>query len=287
MLPNFLIVGALRSGTTSLYNTLADHSSVYFPDLKEPRFFSSFTQKAKNGPGDRMIPFIESWETYKSLYKDTGAVKAVGDASVENLYLHNKVIPYIHKYLGDVKIIILLRNPYERAISAYKYLLMKGRELFTFKEALEKEKYRINNHYLPIWYYKSNGYYYNQIKSYQDSFSSVKIILFEDLLFEPQKTFSSILKFLEIDDMSDQNIFKIKNASGGNNIIYHFHAKSFLRYMNKTLSPKLRPYFLKLMNELINNYQDINLKQYLNGCYNEDIIKLEKLINRDLRNWLE
>ncbi|MFW6016987.1 MAG: sulfotransferase [bacterium] len=290
MFPNFLIVGAMRSGTTSLYNSLANHPSIYFPHLKEPRFFSSLINDlAKNGPGDKYIKFINSWESYKNLYNNAGGAIATGDASVENLYLHNQVIPKIHQYLGDVKIIIVLRNPYKRAVSAYKYLLMKGRETLTFNDALQEEGNRMKKKWLPIWYYKNNGFYYSQVKSYLNSFSNVKIILFEDLINKPNQTLNEVSHFLLDEHTYNLKDITVSNKSG-KDVFYSIYQKNnMLRIIYKTLPRNTRKYFIKYIGQYLSDQYDksIDLENPLNQCYNEDINKLMGLIERDLRPWLK
>lgn len=288
MLPNFLLVGALRSGTTSLYYSLKKHPSIYFPELKEPRFFSWLAKGKGNGPRDDNIPFINSWEAYKKLYLNTGMAEAIGDASVENLFFHNKVIPHIKHYLGDTKIIIILRNPYERAISSYRYMLMKGRETLPFKRALEQEEKRMKENWLPIWFYKNNGFYYNQVKSYLNSFSKVKILIFEDLLYRPEQTLKDIHSFLLPKSNLINNTFSKSNFSGIEGFCSFYQNHLLIRKVNQWMPQKMRKYYIQTLNVVLKDKQSYNhLINKLNKCYNNDIQKLMNLINRDLDPWLK
>ena len=114
MLPNFLIVGAAKSGTTSLYRYLQQHPDIFMSQKKEPKFFSSqFLKFPFVGPGDQNmeLSICKTFDKYESLFKYADNIKAVGEASADNLYYYTHAIPLIKKYLGNVKILIILRNP--------------------------------------------------------------------------------------------------------------------------------------------------------------------------------
>ena len=96
MLPNFLIAGATRSGTTSLYNYLKQHPKISFSEIKEPRYFSSYDLKLpQKGPGDHSVDnkLITNFQDYKTLYDGIDNI-CVGDASSEYLYHFSSVITY-------------------------------------------------------------------------------------------------------------------------------------------------------------------------------------------------
>jgi len=123
-LPNFLIVGAPKCGTTSLYYYLKQHPDIFMPTMKEPRFFLSETMNFPHqGIDDRRVDkmIIKNLDDYKKIYLEADQEKARGDASAGNLYFYKKVIPGIKAYLGDPKIIISLRNPLDRAFSNYTF----------------------------------------------------------------------------------------------------------------------------------------------------------------------
>jgi len=151
-LPNFLIVGAPKSGTTSLYYYLKEHPEIYMSKLKEPHFFS---KECKNlpfrGPKDESLGSTKymnlTWEDYQNLFKGAITYKAVGEASADYLYYFKCSIKNIKKYLGNPKIIIILRNPIERAFSAYLHMLRDGREYLSFREALHMEEERKKNNW--------------------------------------------------------------------------------------------------------------------------------------------
>jgi len=122
-LPNFLIVGAAKCGTTSLYYYLKQHPDVFMSEIKEPRFLSNRAANPGRGPGDDSIvqSGVRSFDDYLNLFKKSTGMKAVGEASADTLFLFERTIPAIQRYLDDPRIVIILRDPVKRAYSAYNY----------------------------------------------------------------------------------------------------------------------------------------------------------------------
>src|SRR5699024_143961 len=114
------------------------------------------------------------------------------------------------------KIIICLRNPVDRAYSAYWHLRNDERERLSFKDALNEEKVRIANNYEFIWHYKNAGLYYEQVKAYIDIFGreNVCIVLQEEISHNIQSTISYILEFLNLDEMNIETDNTKNNPSG-------------------------------------------------------------------------
>src|SRR5690554_1769397 len=161
-LPNFLIVGTAKSGTTSLVQYLKNHPKIFIPDIKEPRYFSYDLLKDNGykGPGDlenKKIA-IKDKDEYENCFKKVREdVIAIGEASVETSFYFEHTIPKIKNEIGDPKIIILLRDPVKRAISAYSHLIREGRETLSIEEAIKNERLRRDNGYEFIWSYVSSG----------------------------------------------------------------------------------------------------------------------------------
>ena len=293
MLPNFLIIGASKCGTTALYYYLKQHKDISFPTLKEPKYFSSIFQKFPHkGIGDESVDLyaIKTLKEYKKLFKKISNIR-VGEASPDTMYFYKNTIPRIKETLGDIPIIIMLRNPVERAFSAYMYLRRDSREKLSFREALEIEEHRLENNWDFIWAYKKAGLYHNQIKPFLENFSNVKIVLQEDLRSETYKTLNGIFSFLSVDNSFKPNISINHNPSGiPNNIIAKFllsrenKISTRIREIAKFIMP--RNLLEKLANESlvkqnIPKQEQENLKSYF---YN-DICKTEELIKQDLTLW--
>ena len=124
--PNFIIVGVARCGTTSLFHYLEQHPEIGMAKVKEPKYFSSLDLTLpQNGIGDSTVfsKLIKDEASYDNLFEGLEGYKAVGEASSDYFYYHKTVIPRIKKKLGDIKIIVCLRDPVERAFSAYNNLI--------------------------------------------------------------------------------------------------------------------------------------------------------------------
>ena len=134
--PDFLIVGAAKAGTTSLYYYLQQHPDIWFPKLKETKYFSSKIKPyPQNGIGDWSIDraAITKSSDYYNLFKSCPDDMIKGEASPDYLLFSKDLAPIIKEELGDIPIIISIRNPIYRAFSAYSNLLRDNREVLNFK----------------------------------------------------------------------------------------------------------------------------------------------------------
>jgi hypothetical protein len=200
-LPNFLIVGAARCGTTTLYKRVMDHPQVYFPSIKEPKFLAGSKNAVDfTGPNDKKIRerIISSEQEYFSLFSDTHGARVVGEASVDTLYYYKTAISNIKRYIGDPRIVIILRNPVDRAYSAFRLLTRDGRERLSFKEALEVEDERIQAGYEFMWHYVNAGMYAEAVKQFKEQFSHVLVLTFDELIGNPADLFERLFRFLNI-----------------------------------------------------------------------------------------
>ena len=298
-LPNFLIVGAARSGTSSLHSYLRQHPEIYMPTLKEPKFMTAqFLKFPFSGPGDNRVErdIIKDFNGYKKLFEDLGDKKAIGEASADNLYFYEGAIRCIKKYLGDVKIIIILRNPIERAFSSYLRLSQASREKLPFEDALEEENKRREINWEFIWHYTAVGLYYKQVNAYMENFEQVKIYLCEDLEKNPIGLAKDMFGYLEVNpsflpdvrirygfsDISRNKYFKFlteKNA-----------LKSVVEQSINKLPPwgkeKLYQMHYRLKAKYIRPQLKRRTKEKLKNFYREDMLKLQELIKRDLSGWL-
>src|SRR5687768_6547415 len=194
-LPNFLIVGAAKCGTSSLHKYLDQHPEIFMSKVKEPRFLSSqVTPFPLNGPGDHKVEawYVKNYSDYIKLFEGSEGYPVVGESSADTLYFYKGTIPIIKKYLGDPKIIIMLRCPLKRAFSAYQYLVRDLREDLSFEDGLVEEHNRIKNNFELIYHYTTASLYYDSVKAFLDNFSSVKVILTEEQEARPQQVLRDI-----------------------------------------------------------------------------------------------
>lgn len=205
-LPDFLIIGVQKGGTSSLYHYLIQHPDIFSAVDKEPWFFTSKRYNKGMSYYRSFFPF----EIRKRLRKLRGIKFVTGEASTSYM-----IAPYtairVHKHLPNIKIIAILRNPIERAYSNYCHEVRQGVETFSFEEAIEKEKYRIkgerekmlkNPTYPAYNYHKfcyvQRGFYYNDLKPWFSLFSKENILVLrsEDLFQKPEKTVNEVFNFL-------------------------------------------------------------------------------------------
>jgi len=297
VLPNFLIVGAARAGTTSLYYYLKQHPEIFMSRIKEPRFiFAQFTRFPTKGVGDGYSNVVQDFHDYCLLFRESSGEKAIGEASPDNLYPYKDAIPTIKRFLSDPKIIIMLRNPVERAFSAYMFLVRDRRESLSFEEALDQEDERIREGWAPIWFYRDAGFYYKPVKAYSEGFSKVKVCLFDDLQKDPSSLVRDIYRFLEVDPAFVPDTSTRYNVSGNprSRMLNDFFIKrsrlqTITRKVGHTilgeddwvrLRDTLRPKLLRRTELAPGKRRD------LEDDYRGDLLRLQDLIGRDLQSWM-
>ncbi len=296
VLPNFLIIGASKSGTTSIYHYLKQHPKIFLSDIqKEGRYFSQMLGNY-NGPGDSHIDnsIIKDIEKYTSLFEGFTNEKAVGDISPEYLYHYKKAIPLIEHTLGEaIKIIIIIRSPIDRAFSSYNHYKRDKREILTFEEALEKEKLRKGKNWIWAWQYKNSGLYYNQVKAYSDKFKNMKVFIFEDFKEDPQKTLREICEFIGVEsDFEFDTTYKY-NVSGNpkSQILYKLETSRWLVNFAKKIIPTKLVSLIKQKwtgeEQMIKTELNPETRKLLIDFFRYDILKLQKLLKMDLSNWLK
>jgi len=282
--PNFFIVGAQRCGTTTLYHTLKKHPDIFMSPVKEPCFF--IKQKTK-----------KEWDEYLQLFQKSNKEKIIGEAST--IYFHNKKSPYLIKNkTPNAKILIQLRSPVERTISAYKQNRKRGKEKLNLKDALTEENKRIQKNFDNSFYYFHKSIYYPQVKKFFDVFGekSVKITVFEEFIQNPQKILNEIASFLEIDPK--KFIQEIKKYNPGNqlgiNCLNNFLTRKsfFKKFFKFILSTRIKKqikekiYWFPLSSKKIKVSFSEKEKKKLQKKFIPDIKKLENLIKKDLNCWL-
>lgn len=298
-LPNFLIVGAHKSGTTSLCNYLAQHPQVYISKKKEPHFLiSEYLNLPWKGPEDidSSKNICTSFKKYLSLFKPAdSSIKAIGESSVFHLYYYKEAIPKIKKILGAPKIIIILRNPIQRAFSNYSHLRKEGREKFSFEKAIKEESHRKEKNYGPFWRYTEASFYYQQVKAYLEEFPEVRIYLTEELINNSKNMLKDIFTFLEVDPSYKINTNIKYNISGIPRSIFiqkmlirpNLIAYALRLFTTKKQRDKLRAILNKLNTRKRKTTILPETHQYLRELYKDDIIQLQSLIGRDLSGWLK
>jgi hypothetical protein len=302
-LPNFLIIGVQKAGTTSIYNYLKQHTQVYMSPIKETNFLS--TDTANNSPSQETTTTkygrkkILTLEDYAELFEGVTDEIAIGEISPNYLVNYPTVIKQIKHYIPDAKLICILRNPIDRAYSDY---LMHIRDAITTKSKSRtlSEQIKYSPHKSSIL---RKGFYYEQLKHFFAEFDQkqIRVYLYDDLCKEPVKFMQEIYDFIGVDhNFIPDTSKKAQVAEIPKNKLFN----EILRTENplRVLSRNFLKIFLPLearqiiRNKLIkSNLTDktqippltTEEKKQLLELYREDISKLQDLIKRDLSAWLK
>jgi hypothetical protein len=296
-LPNFFILGAARSGTTSLYHYLRQHPDVYMSPHKEPNFYflqSEADRLRGNGTKAWLRTCVTTRKEYLALFDGVTTEKAIGEASVG--YLSREVAPpAIHRDAPDARLFASLRHPVERAYAAYMGTRLAGREeASSFREALDLEASRLEQNW-SFGGYKRYGLYHQQLSRYYSLFDreQIHVHLFDDFKADPTAVVMDILSTLEVDTSFVPDTSVRHNATGTiRNPLAHFiwtRSRPIRTGLRKHLPPVLRdwafPFFTK--SGLDKPAMPEAIRAELGEFYREDIEKLQDLIDRDLSHWLD
>lgn len=311
--PNFFLVGTVKGGTTALHRYLSSHPQVFVSPIKEVNFFSkdaihpeNFSDDYKHDvsvdiekylSGDMAYPIhiahITDEKTYIKLFDKAQDECAIGEMSLSYL-LYDGVAEKIKSYNNDAKILMILRNPSDRAFSQYIMNLKQGKILKTnfIEEIVKDEKafpsgWGANHQYLYI------GKYYNQVKNYLEVFpkEQVKVLLYDDFLTNPQKVLSEMFSFLGVSNdliIDSKQKYNESGLSRFPRINYFLNQTGILQYAKQILPYSWRG-FIKTLFYTQKNLPKLekNDRKWLIEYYREDILALQKLINKDLSAWLK
>ncbi|MBF0587305.1 sulfotransferase [Prosthecochloris sp. N3] len=296
-LPDFFIVGAAKSGTTSLYYYLKNHRDVYMPKIKEPWFFSFVGERPEFVSPDPLPNIVSELNEYISLFEDAKNSQVIGEASPSYLYTYNKSISSIKKVYGDkckdIKVIIILRNPVDRAFSQYSMFRRDGNEPEkNFEKAFLKSKERVCDRKWNIFYdYMGFGMYSEQVKTYKKEFKDIKIYMYDELVNEKERVLKDICKFLSINYYKDAKKLNHHNVSGVPNnyfsypIYYLMYRDNPIKKMlKKVLSDDVRVKVRCDVSRKIlkKNTLNNNVRERVNNFYREDMKKLEEVIEKKI-----
>jgi len=291
-LPNFIILGAQKAGTTSLYYYLDQHPDIFMSPVKEPHFFNNEGGgRLYDGPYPGPARRISKVEEYESLFGGATNERAIGEASPSYLYLP-EVPARMERHVPEARLIAVLRDPAERAYSAFLHTVRTGREpLDDFRAALRAEEGRIRENWHHLYHYKARGLYHEQLLRYHEAFGrdNVRVYLYEDLGKNPVAVFQDVCRFLDVNDTFVPDTSVRYNASGvpRNSVVSALVKKSGAiapalkrvvpfgarQKMKGRVFAKPPPFPEEARGELVEYYR-------------EDVLRLQALIGRDLSGWL-
>lgn len=295
-LPNFFIIGAAKSGTTSLQAYLAQHPEVYFSPYKEPNYFALAGAKLPRiGPASPEVLFhlihrhsVVDFAEYQKLFLNVKGEKAVGEASVRYLYFE-KAPGRIKEVVPNARFIAVLREPVSRLYSHYCMNVQYQIEPLDLMSAIDAEKARIEANWGWDWHYVSVSRYASQVKRYLTYFSpeQLKIFLYDDFVQNPGKVFSEACTHLGIDpsfspDMSERGkvAYRARNLTLDRWLHWpsptrNFAEKVLPRWFRRRLFS-----FLEQRNSAPVPKLDPKSRESLNPLFSEDILELEELLGR-------
>ncbi len=296
--PNFIIAGAPKCGSTTLFRYLNPHHDVFFPKIKEPGFMiKEFYQAlSKDSPNyQRQLEYLVLDEqSYSHLYDQVNC-KILGDSSISYLFQYENAIENILEYSGrETKILFILREPVSRLKSQYQYIVELGFENQELTKALELEEYRLSENWSSIFAYKQQGLYAEGIKAFMEAFDHVHVMFFEDLIADPTGQMDKVYQFLGISssELGEDLTFN-KSGIPRNRAVHNFlmtknplrsaFAKALRSFMSEDRLLLIRDK-LRGMNQRKNSGIEISddLKQTLKDFYREDQKELERLLGRKL-----
>lgn len=284
--PDFIFLGGHKCGTTSLHYYLDQHPEIYMPSIKGQDFFSREGNVNKEGNFGQFATL----EKYQEIYQGMTNEKVAGEVSSVYLY-SEKACKNIKKYRPNAKLLVILRNPVDRAFASFsnRVILKKSelneqinlREIFDKTEILDR------------------GFYAEKLKLYYDNFDSkqIKILLFDWLIKDKERYFSNIFEFIGVnpDFMPDTSVIlrkggKIENKFINNILTKENFATSLIKSIIKPFTtPEQR---LEIHRQLTTKFRKKTplpkeLRVELNSFYRQEILNLQDLINMDISDWLK
>jgi hypothetical protein len=270
--------------------------------LKEPHFFTfEGDVPIFNGPGGQYYRrhAVQRRIDYLQLFAAATNQRAIGEVS--SSYLYSPVAASrIKRNYPSAKIIVLLRQPADRAYSRYQYnrfhLLEHADD---FNKALKMENLRKKQGWLPVFYYKEEGYYYRSLKIYYDNFSpeNIKVCLYDEFIKSPYAVLQEIFSFLDVEidfkpELRQKNVTLVPKVRAIHRIASDMQNK-------ESCFTSLIPSVLLNAIVTITKYIDCNFnlispppldsltRRRLTEEYCDDIQKLQSLIGQDLSQWLK
>jgi hypothetical protein len=202
-LPDFFVLGAPKAGTTALHAALDRHPQIHMSAVKEPKFFLCHGEPPRhNGPGDRHSDREWIWRRsdYESLFDDAPTSARKGESTP--LYLADPAAHRaIHELVPRAQMIVIVRDPVDRAYSNWAHLWSDGLEpVGNFLEACKLEEERMAAGWAPFWQYLSLGRYGEQLQHLHTLFPrpTVHVVRYRDLVDVPSETLDGICRFLGV-----------------------------------------------------------------------------------------
>lgn len=285
-LPNFIMIGVAKAGTTSFFRYLDQHPQIYMTPIKATNFFGY--EDARNwkwreeGEPPMLQNFpVKTFEAYEASFAGATNEPAIGEVSPQYFRCPNAA-QRIRECIPNAKLVVSLRNPAERAFSGFMMRTRRGEVVKGFYEELTPQSSHVKE-----------SFYYHRLKRYMDLFpkDQIKVYVFEEFKKNPADTVLDLYDFLGVDKgfVPDTSVRHNPGAVPKIRILNRlFYHPNFIN-MAKSVVPerlheKLR--HIQQLNQKATPKLPADLRSRLLSYYREDILKLETLLDRDLSIWL-
>jgi hypothetical protein len=297
-LPNFLVIGAAKSGTTSLHHYLSQHPEIYVAPRMLSCFFAFEGQApAHKGPADWELDrwAVTDFADYEAQFDGAREEKAIGEVCAAYLY-HLGAAERIRDRLPGVRLLAILRDPVERAYSNYMHKVRDGVEPVTsFAAALEAEPRRIRDGWQYTWHYTTRSRYFDQLRPFYGLFprEQIRVHLYDDLCQRPRSLLRDIFGFLGVDEDFQPDTSLRLQATGvprSRRLAKFIRRQSLIKTAYRTVLPA------RFRRRVTTSLEDLNLRrpsladslrQELRASFRDDVFRLQDLIGRDLSRWLK
>lgn len=297
-LPNFMIIGAAKSGTTSLQAYLDQHPDVFFASCKEPNYFALAGKSVPHpGPAAPDVLYeliyrhcVLDHEAYVSLFDAVDDQRAIGEASVRYLY-YPDAPARIREALPDVRLIAILREPVSRLYSHYCMNVQYQLEPLSLFDAIDAEESRRNANWGWDWHYVNVGRYGEQLGRYFETLDrrQLKVFLYDDFVERPLEVYNEVCRHIGVDDqfvpdMSERG----KVAYRPNNLTLD----RWLHWPNSVRARLQRHLPRRLVSGVISRLERWNrapvpplepgVRRELSKLFRDDVERLEELLGRSI-----
>jgi len=295
--PNVFVLGVPRAGTTSIHYAFSSRADISVSSTKEPGYLHYCSGAVRNfsGPGDNVatIRKVQDYADYVSLFDWDR--KFVVDVT-PSYFSDREALSNIAEKCQSPKVIVILRDPVDRAFSHYSKFKSLGRETLPFLDALTVGVERVSEGWNYNWDYVQQSSYSGNLQFCRDQFGAdnVHVVFYNDIVNDSAGELTSMLEFLGADAEGDLQLQKT-NLSGEYKSGLHkfcFDLIDSYKYRLRKILPtavlkRILPYFHRVKSNVTvknESLSDADRKAAI-AFFAEDIASLEKLVGRDLNAW--
>lgn len=289
--PDVFVVGAAKCGTTSMHAYLGQHPDVFVAGRKELHYYTrDLLRKNLAGPGDEytLRTIARSEADYCASFDGAADHQRIADVSPSYLYWY-EVARQIEQDQPDARIIILLRDPVEKAYSQWLHQVRAQLETLSFEDAIAAEAERAASGWSDVWYYVQSSRYHEQVGHYLKVFGSerVLVVVTEELAAEPHSVMRQVFEFLDVSpDIAVSET--MRNRSGAVRsprlarlIAHPNRVKRLSHVLPKSLRYRLALRMIELNTGTKPDISD-SLREALGREFAADVHALEELLERKL-----